>query len=503
MRWRRQDLQALLGLAPAALAAVLAAWGLSFGLPYLFRPDEDVMIGRAVRMAAEGSLDPLFQNYPPLVFDLFALAEKLAALAGLGTLVDPRTGDPSHAYLVGRILSAAAAAVTVALVFQLGRRAYGLPAALLAATLLAVAPLAVRQAHFATTDAIQVVLAAAAMLLAVDARTPRRFAGAGALCGLAAASKYTGGAVIVFVLVMAWQSRWRRQALLGVAAAAAVAFAIPSVVMVLHPRGYVGGLLFLGGRGYATQFQTPIGLIYHPTVSLPYGLGPGAYGLALAGVAVALWRRSPVDRALLAYGAVYLAVVGAGHEVFFRYVLPLLPVLALLAGRVLSELPRPALAPSALVCGLLLLPSLANSIAGDTMLTKTDSRVLAARWLTEHAPPGSTIVQGYYTGPFYDQGEIEQQLRYTNGDALAAAFLQGRYTNDYVINGPAPRYYVFAEAPPPLAQPELGIHDPAAQFSGTGSGGVYDPLDEFFLPIWGFDHVQRPGPDIVIVAGAR
>ena len=46
-------------------------WNLGFGLPYLFRPDEDVMVGRAVHMAAEGSLDPLFYIYPPLVFDLF------------------------------------------------------------------------------------------------------------------------------------------------------------------------------------------------------------------------------------------------------------------------------------------------------------------------------------------------------------------------------------------------------------------------------------------------
>ena len=74
-----------IGLFAVAVAALLAAWGLGFGLPFVFRPDEDVMVGRAVRMAAEGTLDPLFQNYSPLVFDLFALAEKLASLAGLGT----------------------------------------------------------------------------------------------------------------------------------------------------------------------------------------------------------------------------------------------------------------------------------------------------------------------------------------------------------------------------------------------------------------------------------
>jgi hypothetical protein len=32
-------------------------------------------------------------------------------------------------------------------------------------------------------------------------------------------------------------------------------------------------------------------------------------------------------------------------------------------------------------------------------------------------------------------------------------------------------------------------------------GARYDPLDSFFLPIWGFDGIDRPGPSIAIVPG--
>jgi hypothetical protein len=342
---------------------------------------------------------------------------------------------------------------------------------------------------------------AGAMLAAVTARSPRAFAAAGVLTGLAAAAKYTGGVAIVFVLAMAWQSSARWAALAGATAAAAVAFALPCAVMVLHPKDYLTGLLFLGGRGYTSQFKGAIGLIYHPTVTLPYGLGPGAYALGLGGAALAAWRRSPVDRALLAYGAVYLALTGAGHEVFFRYMLPLLPVLGLLAGRVLMELPRRALWPSAFGCGLLLLPSLANSIASDSLLTRTDTRVLAAQWLQQHAAAGSSIGEQYYVGPFYDQAEVDNQLRYTHGDMLGASFLQGRFTNDYVVNNSRPAWTVAPLAPRALVTPPATA-GAGPTFRGTGDGGVYDPLDEFFLPIWGFDHVLRPGPDIVIEAGS-
>jgi len=85
------------GLFPVVLAAGLAFWSLNFGLPFLFRPDEDVMVGRAVRMAAEGSLDPLFANSPPLVFYVFALAERLTGqLDGLGLTVTSVHRSESH-----------------------------------------------------------------------------------------------------------------------------------------------------------------------------------------------------------------------------------------------------------------------------------------------------------------------------------------------------------------------------------------------------------------------
>src|SRR5438128_10369053 len=81
-REEMRRIQPAVAFVPVAVAAVLALWGLGFGLPYLFRPDEEVMVSRSVRIAAEHSLDPLFYNYPPLAFYLFAVAEGIASLLG-------------------------------------------------------------------------------------------------------------------------------------------------------------------------------------------------------------------------------------------------------------------------------------------------------------------------------------------------------------------------------------------------------------------------------------
>ena len=491
--------------------AALAIWGLNFGLPYLYRPDEDVLVGRSVRMAAEGSLDPLFANWPPLAFYILAAAEKLT-----GNLAAATLNDPSGAYLTGRALSAAAFAATIALVFVAARRAYGDLAAVIGAFALALSPLAVRQAHMATIDFIQTMFAAAAMAAALaaaparagaPARPIRAFAAAGALCGLAAAAKYTGGLAIVFVLAMALQSTDRRRAVPASIIGAAVAFAIPLAVALLHPAAYAGGLAFLGGRGFEHGYGTPVGWIYHPTVSLPFGMGLGAYAMVIAGLVVAALKRTRADRALLAFVASYLLVVGASHEVFWRYVLPLLPALSMLAGGLSRAIPHRLRAPAVPIALALLLPSLWASLNTDRLLATADTRTQAAEWLMEHAPAGSAIESAYYVSPFYDQAMVDYNRRYVD-DRLAAGFLQGRYTTrfrltmddsvkddtrtdaDYVIAGSTP----VGQRPPPQLQGRPML----ATFTPGRNGAVYDPIDAFYLPIWGFAGVQRPGPSIVI-----
>ena len=86
MTARRSSTAAILGA--AAVAAVLGAWGIGFGLPFDFRPDEELFTGRAVQMAVQHSLDPHFYVYPPLGLYAFAFAEWLLGL------VDPPTSGP-------------------------------------------------------------------------------------------------------------------------------------------------------------------------------------------------------------------------------------------------------------------------------------------------------------------------------------------------------------------------------------------------------------------------
>jgi hypothetical protein len=502
-----------LGVAPVAIAAGLAIWSLDFGLPYLFRPDEEVMVGRAVHIVLDRSLDPLFSNYPPLAFYLFAAAAALAALLP-GQHLGPATQvDPSAAYLAGRAVSALAFTASVALVHAAGSAIHGRGGGFLAAMCLAVAPLAVRQAHFATTDGVAMALVAAAILVGVRASGRRGYLLAGVLSGLAGATRYTSGLVLVVPLALI-ALRPRDDALpRAVAAVGGSALAFAAVMALSwHPAQYLEGFAFLGARA-SQGYGTPIGLLYHPTVSLPYGLGPGAFALAAAGVVAALLTRRPVEIALLCYFTAYLAVIGFSHEVFWRYVLPVLPPLCLLAGgaaRLASARPRWARLPIAAALLLLLAPSAWASVTTDRLLGAEDTRRQAAEWLIRNAPAGSEVrIPTYWGQPFYDGSELEDrplQPLYLTGNGIADSFQQGRYTDRFRINRAGSPCFTLVEswspsqapAPPTDREPAVVLRP----YSGPGpAGAVYDPLDSFYLPIWGFDGLERPGPAIAVVPG--
>jgi 4-amino-4-deoxy-L-arabinose transferase-like glycosyltransferase len=419
--------------------------------------------------------------------------------------------DPTAEYLAARALSALALVSAVGTVYLAGRRAYGRAAGVIAAAALALSPLAVRQAHFATTDGLAMAFEAAAFWAALRASRGRGYALAGALCGLAAATKYTAGSALVFVLALALlgDDRWRRS--LAGLAGAALTF-IGAMASAGHPLQYLDGLAFLSGRASGTYQGVSVGWIYHPTASLPFGLGLGTCALAVAGLVLGLVRRQPADVALIAFLVVYAALVGFSHEVFFRYVMPMLPALCLAAGGLmrLARGPR-ATSAAALAALVLMVPSAAASVAGDRLLGATDTRQQAAAWLTANAPAGSELrISSYWSQPFYDQSEVQRRRLnplYVSGNWTADSFEQGRFTSRFLTNRSGTPCFVISASGPPWQGPlPGGQRRPVAVFTpyagpAATPGAVYDRLDAFYLPLWGFGNLQRPGPSIAIFEG--
>ncbi|HMC77789.1 MAG TPA: glycosyltransferase family 39 protein [Vicinamibacterales bacterium] len=498
---------------PAALAAIvllgaaLRLFPIWFGLPYPHaRPDEVTTIGHAVAILA-GDPNPHFFHWPSLTFYLMAAVFWLA-----GKVHGPLS--PAAYLLIARAIVALAGTATIVVLARLAARIAGGAAGLAAALFLAVAPLHVRDSHFALTDVLMTLLVTgslALLLRALERRSIYDVAAAGLLGGLAVSTKYSAAAIAAAMAAV--QAIWfhesqdrRSLVVFGVACAAGFLTATPYALLdmptfaadLAYDRAHLaGGHAVAVGRGW----------IYHPAVTLPHGLGLGIFAAALAGlVPVVRHHRRP---ALVAgaFAAAFAALVGSGQAVFFRYVMPLLPLACFSAAVAVTRggawmaarTGAPRLPAVAAVAILVALPSVVNSLRLDLLLARTDTRVLAARWLAPQLRPESTLFDsgGDYTRldfgalPFHDWRYDEATRSF--GDPQGA-------TPEWILVHDAPlREYT---APPPslaalLAQRYELVHE----VRGTGGGsaaGIYDRQDAFFLPIAGFRDVERPGPDVRI-----
>ena len=346
-----------------ALAAVLRLVGIEYGLPFgsLLNPDEQSIVPRAWGMVHGAGLDPHWFDYPTLV--MYVLAPFQAW-----------QGSPS--YLTARLVVAAFGVGAVAASWWLGRVAYGKTAGLVAACAVAVETVGVAYSHMAVTDVPMTALIAVSLALAVTGRLEW----AGVAAGLAASAKYPAVFLIAPLVVAGW-GRWRRLAVSIVLAVAAFLATSPFVLVHPHQAWRDATRVQRLAREGWLGFEHDSFALFSFTSRLWGGLGP-ALVIAVLGLVLALRRRTRTDLVLASFVLVYLVDLLTIRAHFDRYVLPLVPALAVLAGR------QRVLAPVTL--GLLIVP-LVWAIGDDARLTRTDTRVVAHEWIASHVPRGSSV----------------------------------------------------------------------------------------------------------------
>ena len=353
------------------LAAALRLIGIECGLPFggLLNPDERNIVPRSWGMVHGAGLDPHWFDYPSLL--LYVLAPFQAW-----------QGEPS--YLTARLVVAAFGVGAVAAAWWLGRAAYGRTAGLVAGAVVAVETIGVAYSHAAVTDVPMTALIAVSLALAVTGRLEW----AGVAAGLAASAKYPGVFLLVPLVVAGW-GKWRRLA--GSAALAVAAFLATSPYVLVHPgqawddASRVQRLARDGWLG----FEHDSFALFSFTGKLWAGLGP-ALAVAVLSLVLALRRRTRTDLILAAFVLAYFVDLLTIRAHFDRYVLPLVPALAALAGR------QKLLAP--LTASMLIVP-LVWAIGDDVRLTRTDTRAVAHGWIVTHVPPGATIAAESSTPP--------------------------------------------------------------------------------------------------------
>jgi 4-amino-4-deoxy-L-arabinose transferase-like glycosyltransferase len=362
-----------------ALAAILAGAatirlvGIQYGLPFgnLLNPDEQSIVPRAWKLVHGGGGDPHWFDYPTLLMYVNAPFQAWQ-------------DEPS--YLTARIVGVALALAAIAAAWWLGRRAFGTPSAgVVAAATVAVSTIHVAYSRAAVTDVPLTLGVAVALALLVTGRLEL----AGVAIGLAMGFKYPGVFLLVPLVVAGWK-QWRRLVVSGVLAVAAFVASSPFIVVhrsqAWHEAFRVQRLARDGWLGFEHDNIAPIAFVGR----LWEALGP-ALVVCGVGLVFALVRRTRSDLVLASFVVVYFADLLTLNAHFDRYVLPLVPALGALAGRMRS------LAPVTL---LLLIVPLTWSIRDTKALTRTDTRIVAHRWVERHLSSGTRIAADPSTPSF-------------------------------------------------------------------------------------------------------
>lgn len=431
------------------IAAALRINGAAFGLPALNDPDEPLFMMTALDMLRSGNPNPGWFGHPATL-TFYAIALVMVAVAGIGLLtgrfadldafVAAAYADPSILFLPARLFFAACGVLCVWLTFRLGKRLGGARLGLTAAALLAVNSLHVSYSQLIRTDVqatVFILLAALASLDIIERKRLRDPVRAGMFIGLGIATKWPAALFGLSPLVaVLWQGRgWGRLLPLAILAAAAgvTLFAVSPFLLLDHAT-VVQNLA--GEARPAHPGATGGGFLSN---LVWYLRGPllgsfGLAGLAAIGIGAVLALRDRRARIAIVPGVAALALVTCAQAlVWERWVVPLLPFLALAAGaaicslgRVLrSRLGRPLRGFELAAIALLLAPMAVATMASKAERAN-DTRQAAADWIKANAPRGSTILVEHAAFDLLQDG---WRLRFPLGSAGcvdAAALLAGK-----------------------------------------------------------------------------
>ena len=418
------------------IAALLRIDGVGFGLPALNDPDEPLFMSTALEMLSGPTLNPGWFGHPGTI-TFYSLMLVVALVGGVGVLTGRFAdfdafaaavyADPSVIFLPARLLMVAFGVACVWMTWRLGKRLGGERLGLVAAAILAINAVHIEYSQIIRTDvqaSLFMLLCAQSALAIAESGRRRDYLLAALFAGLACATKWPAaviGVTVVGATIYQWRlgaPRWRELVLFGLATVATLLIVSPfllidhaTVVQNLlgearpsHP-GATGGGLFDNLRWYVA------GPLYS-------SLGVGGLLLAAGGM---LWGGQDDRRwmlVILPFCLIFLLVIAAQSLRWERWVVPLLPFIALAAARglfgVANLLPARRVQAALSVALLLLTTPMIVTTRIEAAERSNDTRQQASAWLHAHAPPGSRILIEH---PAFDLLAEPWQLLFPMGSA--------------------------------------------------------------------------------------
>ncbi len=352
----------LLGLGVFAIALVVRLIGIGWGLPndqrnHSLHPDEPVVFLYSQRIEpAKFDFTPGFYNYGTLYLTILRVSSDMADAYGAGpkdNSEDALWQAVGRYHLVGRVISAVAGAATVLFVLLILLPRAGTFGSVFGAAAMALAPGHVVHSRFQTVDVLATMFLVVSLFFALRLSKPdveripdsayTKFAvWCGVFAGLSTGTKYTGiiALVALAVVVLIEKRSVSVRALALAVLAAIVAFLIVTPGVITDTSSFLRDFKY-----EMTHTSTGHGLVFAGTASgyfvhiqnLFVALGVLVTVIGALGLLRASYRKHAWAFGLVAFAIVYYALIGRAEVKFMRYVFPLVPVLAVGFGWMMSR----------------------------------------------------------------------------------------------------------------------------------------------------------------------
>lgn len=428
------------------LGFVVRLYGVKFGLPGLYHADETIVVNHALAYGT-GDLNPHFFRIPPLISYLIFFAYGIYYLLGtvfgfFGSIVEFQNQfleDPTSFYLIGRItVGVLAGTVSVYFTYILGRRVFSETVGVISALFLSLTFLHVRNSHYIYLDTMMVLFIILTYIYVYkfyETGLRKHYVLAGVFAGAATAVKYNAALLLAPLILghLMYYIANKNSVKIRLVNANVVITLISmgSTFIVLNPYCILDMKSFLTSFASETQVHSSVGLFHHLNHSLLQGLCIPLFVLSLLGLFYSICRFSGKLIVFISFPIVFYLINVKFSQPHARYVLPLIPLLLILAAWFLeSVILRKGVSTLrskiliAFISIVVIMPSGIKSVYSDYLFCRKDTRTLAKEWIEDKIPSGSRIaIDHSFFSPRLNPGreQLEEKLNYVLQKQLGTA----------------------------------------------------------------------------------
>lgn len=404
---------------------------LNYGMPFdLGDEDENGFIGCALNYGATKSVRPILTWYPAFYTSVlapsYALYYLFASLIGdISNTTDFAVKYlmyPGYFHFIGRLMSIIFSSISIILLYSVGKTYRDRKTGILAAAMFTFSTVTLIRTAWALPDSTYLLLTVLSILFLirfVNSDKTKHIIWSGFFCGLAIATKYNVGTLIIVglsgIILSIWNScadlgprqrimKFVRSKLIYIYGIfICLGFIIGTPYFIIDVYAHLDGLSWeigrLGNEQSGSSFyfsRLPYAWIFSEMVIWERGLGL----VIIIGLFYALYRSLKGDKSyllFLPYIFITFLLIGKYQKHSLHYLLPAFPAIFLVSAYAVSQLLELKKKKLSLVFVFIVILVI---ISGNKLITyrdnyvKEDTRIAARNWILDNLPKGSKIALG-------------------------------------------------------------------------------------------------------------